>query len=61
MVAVKICGLTRVDDALACAAVGVDWIGLNFHPGSPRFIDPAQAAMIIGALPALCHCRGSLR
>jgi phosphoribosylanthranilate isomerase len=51
--AVKICGVTRVDDALACAAVGVEWIGLNFHPGSPRFIDPVQAAAIISALP--CH------
>jgi phosphoribosylanthranilate isomerase len=51
VVAVKICGITRVDDALACAAVGVEWIGLNFHPGSPRFIDPAQAATIIRALP----------
>jgi phosphoribosylanthranilate isomerase len=52
VVAVKICGVTRVDDALACAAVGVEWIGLNFHPGSPRFIDQAQAAKIILALPA---------
>ena len=51
MVAVKICGVTRVDDALACAAMRVDWIGLNFHPGSPRFIDPVQAATIMSALP----------
>jgi phosphoribosylanthranilate isomerase len=51
VVAVKICGVTRVDDALACAAVGVQWIGLNFHPGSPRFIQPEDAAIIIGALP----------
>jgi phosphoribosylanthranilate isomerase len=51
VVAVKICGVTRVDDALACAAVGVEWIGLNFHPGSPRYILPVQAAMIVGALP----------
>jgi phosphoribosylanthranilate isomerase len=52
VVAVKICGVTRVDDALACAAVGVEWIGLNFHPASPRFIDSVQAAMIIRALPS---------
>ena len=51
MVAVKICGVTRLDDALACAAVGVEWIGFNFHPDSPRFIEPVQAATIIGALP----------
>jgi phosphoribosylanthranilate isomerase len=51
VVAVKICGLKRIDDALACAAVGVDWIGFNFHTGSPRFIQPAQAKLIIAALP----------
>jgi phosphoribosylanthranilate isomerase len=51
VVGVKICGLTCVEDALACADAGVEWIGLNFHPGSPRFIQPAQAAVIIGALP----------
>jgi phosphoribosylanthranilate isomerase len=51
VVAVKICGVTRVDDALACAAAGVQWIGLNFHPGSPRFIQPEDAAIIIAALP----------
>ena len=52
VVGVKICGLTCVEDALACAEAGVDWIGLNFHPGSPRFIEPARAAAIIGVLPA---------
>lgn len=51
VVRVKICGVTRVDDAMACAAMGVEWIGLNFHPGSPRFIHPEEAAMIVGALP----------
>jgi phosphoribosylanthranilate isomerase len=50
-VGVKICGVTRVEDALACAAAGVDWIGLNFHKNSPRYIQPAQAAEIIAALP----------
>ncbi len=50
-VRVKVCGLTRVEDALACAAAGVDWIGLNFHPGSLRKIEPAQAASIVAALP----------
>jgi phosphoribosylanthranilate isomerase len=49
---IKICGLTSVDDALMAAEAGADWIGLNFHPPSPRFIDPATAREIIRALPA---------
>jgi phosphoribosylanthranilate isomerase len=50
-VRIKVCGLTRPDEALACARLGADWIGLNFHPGSPRRVDPAAAAEIIDALP----------
>ena len=50
-VRIKICGLTCVDEARACAEAGVDWIGLNFHPGSPRFVRPDWAAEIIDALP----------
>jgi len=48
---VKICGLTRVDQAVACAELGVDWIGLNFYPASPRYVEPAQAAAIVASLP----------
>lgn len=51
---VKVCGLTSVADALACAELGVDYIGLNFHPPSPRYIDPSLAAEIVSALPASC-------
>ena len=51
---VKVCGLTTVADALACAEAGVDWIGLNFHPASPRCVDPATAAEIVAALPSGC-------
>ncbi len=50
-VLVKICGLTRVDEAVACARLGADWIGLNFHPPSPRSILPKLAAEIVAALP----------
>jgi phosphoribosylanthranilate isomerase len=52
VVGVKICGLTRVDEALACAQAGAQWIGLNFHPVSPRYVQVAQAAAIVAALPA---------
>ena len=47
----KICGLTSVNDAVACARLGADWIGLNFHPSSPRYVAPEDAAMIAAALP----------
>jgi phosphoribosylanthranilate isomerase len=41
---VKICGLTRAQDALACVQAGVDWLGFIFHPGSPRAIPAGRVA-----------------
>jgi len=49
---VKICGFTRVDDAVCAAHLGVDAIGLVFYPPSPRNIDIDQAVAIVNALPA---------
>ncbi|MFO0911010.1 MAG: phosphoribosylanthranilate isomerase [Isosphaeraceae bacterium] len=49
---VKICGVTRVDDALACVEAGANFLGLNFHPRSPRSTTLEQAAAIVAALPA---------
>jgi phosphoribosylanthranilate isomerase len=48
---VKICGLTRIEDAKAAARLGVDAIGLVFYPPSPRNIDIGQARSIVDALP----------
>lgn len=48
---VKICGITRVDDALNAARAGCDAIGLVFYAKSARCVNAAQAAEIAAALP----------
>jgi phosphoribosylanthranilate isomerase len=52
-VRVKICGVTRLEDALAAVRLGADALGFNFWPGSRRFIAPAVAKVIIRQLPPL--------
>lgn len=47
---IKICGITRIEDAVAAARAGVDAIGLVFHAPSPRCIDVAEAAAIVRAV-----------
>ncbi|MDD2659256.1 MAG: phosphoribosylanthranilate isomerase [Methylococcales bacterium] len=49
---VKICGFTRVEDAVYAANLGVDAIGLVFYPPSPRHVGIEQAIKIVNALPA---------
>lgn len=48
---VKICGLTRPEDAHAAAAAGADAIGLVLWPGSRRYIDLAKATQIRKSVP----------
>ena len=55
---VKICGLTSVEDALTAAGAGADWIGLNFYPPSPRYIEHLLAREIIASLPRSAEAVG---
>jgi phosphoribosylanthranilate isomerase len=48
---VKVCGLTRLEDAAAACELGAAAIGFIFWPRSPRFIDPYRARAIVRALP----------
>lgn len=50
MTRIKICGLTRIEDAQLCAELGADFLGLIFVPSSPRFIEPEKAAEIAAAV-----------
>ena len=47
---VKICGVTRIEDAEAAAELGADFVGLNFWPGSNRYVDAERSAEISAAV-----------
>jgi phosphoribosylanthranilate isomerase len=55
---VKICGVTRLEDALAAVRLGADALGFNFWPRSKRYLPPAEARAIVRRLPAFVTAVG---
>ncbi|NTV66404.1 MAG: phosphoribosylanthranilate isomerase [Chlorobaculum sp.] len=58
MTKIKICGITRTEDALQAALAGADALGFNFSRSSPRRIDADAARAIIARLPPLVSAVG---
>lgn len=52
MIAVKICGITRVEDAQLASDLGAVALGFICYPLSPRYVTPAKATAIVGELDA---------
>jgi phosphoribosylanthranilate isomerase len=48
---IKVCGITRREDAVAAADAGASALGFIFYPHSPRYVTPAQAAELGEGLP----------
>jgi len=55
---IKVCGITRLEDALTASRLGVDAVGFVFYPKSPRYIEPMRAAAIIRELPPFVSAVG---
>ena len=51
-VRIKVCGMTRLDDAATAARLGVDAVGLVFYSKSPRCVSLEQAKILVVGVPA---------
>lgn len=50
-ISVKICGVTAPAQVDAAARAGARYLGFNFFPKSPRYVDPSQAAALAAVVP----------
>jgi phosphoribosylanthranilate isomerase len=57
-VRVKICGVTTPADLALCGDAGADAVGINFHPSSPRYVDPHAAPALLRHLPPFVDAVG---
>ena len=48
---VKVCGITRLEDAMTAIEAGAQAVGFIFHKPSPRYISPERVREIVSALP----------
>jgi phosphoribosylanthranilate isomerase len=48
---IKVCGITRLQDAEFCGELGVDALGFVFYEPSPRYVRPVDACKIFQAAP----------
>lgn len=55
---IKVCGITRLEDAEAAVAAGVDCLGFIFAKQSPRLIEPEAAREIVRGLPPFVDAAG---
>lgn len=55
---IKICGLTKIEQAVEIAELGVDALGFILYPPSPRYIEPAGITKILRSLPPLVKTVG---
>jgi len=55
-VKIKICGITRLEDASIARDAGVDYLGFILYERSPRYVEPGQVRAIVRELRASDRC-----